>query len=149
MTKLITKWSNSVYCNCSAIGTNTWICITIRSYLSTTQAPLHSHWLATRRVTGHRRRRIHWQKMLEILGHPQFNQLHGHKILMNTTNWPDGLDLYIFSSILSYHPFVSVHDIQQKGLLNKISVYEFTHTDGYHQLPSWRFSSCPSGHATQ
>ena len=29
---------------------------------------------------------------------------------------------------------MSVHDIQQKGLLNKISVYTFTHPDGHHHV---------------
>ena len=68
---------------------------------------------------------MHPLKMFEILGHPQFKQLHGHKISMNATNSPDRLNLYIFSLNLSYHSFVSVHDIQQKPLLNKISVYAF------------------------
>ena len=65
---------------------------------------------------------MHPLKMFEILGHPHFKQLHGHKIPMNATNLPDRLNLYIFSLNLSYHSFVSVHDIQQKRLLNKISV---------------------------
>ena len=69
---------------------------------------------------------MHPLKMFEILGHPHFKQLHGHKIPMNATNSPDRLNLYIFSLNLSYHSFVSVHDIQQKQLLNKISVYAFT-----------------------
>ena len=69
---------------------------------------------------------MHPLKMFEILGHPHFKQLHGHKIPMNATNSPDRLNLYIFILNLSYHSFVSVHDIQQKQLLNKISVYAFT-----------------------
>ena len=73
---------------------------------------------------------MHPLKMFEILGHPHFKQLHGHKIPMNATNLPDRLNLYIFSLNLSYHSFVSVHDIQQKRLLNKISVYAFTHPGG-------------------
>ena len=77
---------------------------------------------------------MHPLKMFEILGHPQFKQLHGHKIPMNATNSPDRLNLYIFSLNLSYHSFVSVHDIQQKWLLNKISVYAFTHPDGHHRV---------------
>ena len=32
----------------------------------------------------------------------------------------------------SYHSCVSVYNIQQKGLLNKISVYAFTHPDSHH-----------------
>ena len=75
---------------------------------------------------------MHPLKMFEILGHPHFKQLHGHKIPMNATNSPDRLNLHIFSLNLSYHSFVSVHDIQQKRLLNKISVYAFTHP-GVHQ----------------
>ena len=77
---------------------------------------------------------MHPLKMFEILGHPHFKQLHGHKIPMNATNLPDRLNLYIFSSNLSYHSFVSVHDIQQKRLLNKISVYAFTHPGGHHRV---------------
>ena len=53
---------------------------------------------------------------------------------MNATNSPDRLNLYIFSLNLSYHSFVSVHDIQQKRLLNKISVYAFTHPGGQHRV---------------
>ena len=41
---------------------------------------------------------MHPLKMFEISGHPQFKQLHGHKIFMNATNTADRLDLYIFSS---------------------------------------------------
>ena len=77
---------------------------------------------------------MHPLKMFEILGHPHFKQLHGHKIPMNATNLPDRLNLYIFSLNLSYHSFVSVHDIQQKRLLNKISVYAFTHPGGHHRV---------------
>ena len=77
---------------------------------------------------------MHPLKMFEILGHPHFQQLHGHKIPMNATNLPDRLNLYIFSLNLSYHSFVSVHDIQQKRLLNKISVYTFTHPGGHHRV---------------
>ena len=77
---------------------------------------------------------MHPSKMFEILGHPHFKQLHGHKIPMNATNSPDRLNLYIFSLNLSYHSFVSVHDIQQKRLLNKISVYAFTHPGGHHRV---------------
>ena len=77
---------------------------------------------------------MHPLKMFEILGRPQFKQLHGHKIPMNATNSPDRLNLYIFSLNLSYHSFVSVHDIQQKRLLNKISVYTFTHPGGHHRV---------------
>ena len=77
---------------------------------------------------------MHPLKMFEILGHPHFKQLHGHKIPMNATNSPDRLNLYIFSLNLSYHSFVSVHDIQQKRLLNKISVYAFTHPGGHHRV---------------
>ena len=77
---------------------------------------------------------MHPLKMFEILGHPHFKQLHGHKIPMNATNSPDRLNLYIFSLNLSYHSFVSVHDIQQKQLLNKISVYAFTHPGGHHRV---------------
>ena len=68
---------------------------------------------------------MHASKIFEILGHPHFQQLHGHKIPMNATNSPDRLNLYIFSLSLSYHSFVSVHDIQQKWLLNKINVLRF------------------------
>ena len=77
---------------------------------------------------------MHPLKMFEILGHPHFKQLLGHKIPMNATNSPDRLNLYIFSLNLSYHSFVSVHDIQQKQLLNKISVYAFTHPSGHHSV---------------
>ena len=77
---------------------------------------------------------MHPLKMFEILGHPHFKQLHGHKIPMNATNSPDRLNLYIFSLSLSYHSFVSVHDIQQNRLLNKISVYAFTHRGGQHRV---------------
>ena len=77
---------------------------------------------------------MHPLKMFEILGHPHFKQLHGHKIHMNATNLPDRLNLYIFSLNLSYHSFASVHDIQQKRLLNKISVYTFTHPGGHHRV---------------
>ena len=77
---------------------------------------------------------VHPLKMFEILGHPHFQQLHGHKIPMNATNSPDRLNLYFFSLSLSYHSFVSVHDIQQKRLLNKISVYAFTHPGGQHRV---------------
>ena len=77
---------------------------------------------------------MHPLKMFEILGHPHFKQLHGHKIPMNAANLPDRLNLYIFSLNLSYHSFVSVHDIQQKRLLNKISVYAFTHPGGHHRV---------------
>ena len=77
---------------------------------------------------------MHPLKMFEILGHPHFKQLHGHKIPMNATNLPDRLNLYIFSLNLSYHSFVSVHDIQQKRLMNKISVYAFTHPGGHHRV---------------
>ena len=71
-------------------------------------APLHSHWLATRRVTGRRPRCIHWKYL-----------------------WFGDT---LFSLNLSYHSFVSVHDIQQKRLLNKISVYTFTHPGGHHRV---------------
>ena len=37
---------------------------------------------------------MHLLKMFEILGHPHFKQLHGHKIPMNATNLPDRLNLY-------------------------------------------------------
>ena len=57
---------------------------------------------------------MHPLKMFENLWHPQFKQLHGHKIPMNATNSPDRLNIYIFSLNLSYHFFVSGHDIQQK-----------------------------------
>ena len=77
---------------------------------------------------------MHPLKMFEIMGHPQFKQLHGHKIPMNGTNSPDRLNLYMFSLNLSYHSFVSVHDIQQKRLLNKISVYAFTHPGGHRRV---------------
>ena len=77
---------------------------------------------------------IHPLKMFEILGHPQFKQLHGHKMPMNATNSPNRLNLHIFSLNLSYHSFVSVQDIQQKRLLNKISVYTFTHPGGHHRV---------------
>ena len=77
---------------------------------------------------------MHPVKMFEILGHPHFQQLHGHKIPMNATNSPDRLNLYTFSLNLSYHSFVSVHDIQLKRLLNKISVYAFTHPGGHHRV---------------
>ena len=77
---------------------------------------------------------MHPLKMFEILGHRHFKQLHGHKIPMNATNLPDRLNLYIFSLSLSYHSFVSVHDIQQKRLLNKISVYAFIHPGGHHRV---------------
>ena len=77
---------------------------------------------------------MHPLKMFEILGHPHFQQLHGHKIPMNATNSPDRLNLYIFSLNLSYQSFVSVHDIQLKRLLNKISVYAFTHPGGHHRV---------------
>ena len=63
---------------------------------------------------------VHPLKMFEILGHPHFKQLHGHKIPMNATNSPDRLNLDIFSLSLSYHSFVSVHDIQQKRLWIKL-----------------------------
>ena len=54
---------------------------------------------------------------------------------MNATwNSPDRLDLYIFSLSLSYHSCVPVHDIQQKGHLNKMSVYAFTHPDRHHHV---------------
>ena len=76
---------------------------------------------------------MHPLRMFEILGHPHFKQLHGHKMPMNATNLPDRLNLYIFSLNLSYHSFVSVQDIQQKRLLNKISVYVFTHPGGHHR----------------
>ena len=107
---------------------------TINAWVSVTQAgaPLHSHWLATRRVTAPPE--MHQLKMFEILGHPHFKQLHGYKIPMNATNSPDRLNLYIFSLNLSYHSFASVHDIQQKRLLNKISVYAFTHPGGHHRV---------------
>ena len=77
---------------------------------------------------------MHPLKMFEILGHPHFKQLHGHKIPMNATNLPDRPNLYIFSLNLSYHSFVSIHDIQLKRLLNKISVYAFTHPGGHHRV---------------
>ena len=77
---------------------------------------------------------MHPLKIFEIWGHPHFKQLHGHQIPMNATNSPDRLNLYIFSLNLSYHSFVSVHDIQQKRLLNKISVYTFTHPCGHHRV---------------
>ena len=76
---------------------------------------------------------MHPLKMFEILG-LHLKQLHGHKILMNATNTPEGLYLNIFSSTLSYHSCVSVQDIQQKGLLNKISLYAFTHPNGHHHV---------------
>ena len=94
-------------------------------------APLHSHWLATCRVTGHRPRCFHW-KSLRFWDTLTFKQLRRCKIFMNATNSPDRLNLYIFSLSLSYHSFVSVHDIQQNRLLNKISVYAFTHRGGQH-----------------
>ena len=84
---------------------------------------------------------MHPLKMFEILGHPHFKQLHGHKIPMNATNSPDRLNLYMFSLNLSYHSFVSVHDIQQKRLLNKISVYAFTHPGGHYRVAKRRFPS--------
>ena len=77
---------------------------------------------------------MHPLKMFEILGHPHLKQLHGHKIPMNATNSPNRLNLYVFSLNLSYHSFVSVHDIQQKRLLNKNSVYAFTHPGGHHRV---------------
>ena len=77
---------------------------------------------------------MHPLKMFEILGHPHFKQLHGHKIPMNATNSPDRLNLCIFSLSLSYHSFVSVHEIQQKPLLNKINVYAFIHRGGQHHV---------------
>ena len=46
---------------------------------------------------------VHPLKMFEILGHPHFQQLHGHKIPMNATNSPDRLNCYILSLSLSYH----------------------------------------------
>ena len=89
---------------------------------------------------------MHPLKMFEILGHPQFKQLHGHKIPMNATNSPDRLNLYIFSLNLSYHSLVSVHDIQQKRLLNKISVYTFTHPGGHHRVANATlFVACTCG----
>ena len=36
---------------------------------------------------------MHPLKMFEIRGHLHFKQLHEHKMLMNATNTPDGLDL--------------------------------------------------------
>ena len=106
------------------------------SPLTQAGAPLHSHWLATRRVTGRRPRCIYWKclRFWDTLTLTVFKQLHGHKIPMNATNSPDRLNLYIFSLNLSYHSFVSVHDIQQKRLLNKISVYAFTHPGGHHRV---------------
>ena len=83
---------------------------------------------------------MHPLKMFEILGHPHFKQLHGHKIPMNATNSPDRLNLYIFSLNLSYHSFASVHDIQQKRLLNKISVYALLIPADITVLPMRRFS---------
>ena len=77
---------------------------------------------------------MHPLKMFEILEHPNFKQLHGHKIPINATKSPDRLNLYIFSLNLSYYSFVLVHDIQQKRLLNKISVYAFTHPSGHHRV---------------
>ena len=84
---------------------------------------------------------MHPLKMFEILGHPHFQQLHGHKIPMNATNSPDRLNLYIFSLSLSYHSFVSVRDIQQKRLLNKLNVYAFTHPGGQHRVANATLSS--------
>ena len=97
-------------------------------------APLHSHWLHGYAPCDRAPPEMHPLKMFEILGHPHFQQLHGHKIAMNATNSPDRLNLYIFSLNLSYDSFVSVHDIQQKRLLNKISVYAFTHPGGHHRV---------------
>ena len=48
-------------------------------------------------------------------------------------------DLYIFISSLSYHSFVSVHDIQQKQPLNKISVTLLLIKANISVLPMWRF----------
>ena len=84
---------------------------------------------------------MHPSKMFEIWEHPQFKQLHGHKIPMNTTNSPDRLNLYIFNLCLSYNSFVSVHDIQQKQHLNKISVDAFTHHGGQHYVANAMLSS--------
>ena len=93
---------------------------------------------------------MHPLKMFEILGHPHFKQLHGRKIPINDTNSPDRLNLYIFSLNLSYHSFVSVRDIQQKRLLNKISVYAFTHPGGHHRIANAKlFLACTrDGYAT-
>ena len=77
---------------------------------------------------------MHPLKMFEILGHPHFKQLHGHKIPMNAINSPDRLNIYIISLNLSYLSSLSVHDIQQKRLLNKISVYAFTHPGGHQRV---------------
>ena len=96
-------------------------------------APLHSHWLATCRVTGRRPRCILW-KCLRFWDTLNLNNSTDTKIPMNATNSPDRLNLYIFSLNLSYHSFVSVHNIQQKRLLNKISVYTFTHPGGHHRV---------------
>ena len=73
--------------------------------------------------------------------HPHFKQLHGHKIPMNATNLPDRLNLYIFSLNLSYHSFVSVHDIQQKRLLNKLVFTLLLIPEDITVLPMQRFSS--------
>ena len=50
----------------------------VSQILTRAGAPLHSHWLATHRVTAPPE--MHPLKMFEILGHPHFKQLHGHKI---------------------------------------------------------------------
>ena len=84
---------------------------------------------------------MHPLKMFEILGHPHFKHLHGHKIPMNATNLPDRLNLYIFSLNLSYHSFVSVHDIQQNDFWIKLVFTLLLIPADITVLPMWRFSS--------
>ena len=120
------------------------LCSVSCQLLTQAGAPLHSHWLATRHVRAPPE--VHPLKMFEILGHPHFQHLHGHKIPMNATNSPDRLNLYIFSLSLSYHSFVSVQDIQHKRLLNKTSVYAFTHPGGQHRVANATlFVACTRG----
>ena len=82
---------------------------------------------------------MHPLKMFEILGHPHFKQLHGHKIPMHATNSLDGLDFYVFTSSLSFHSFVSVHDIQQKDFWIKLVVTLLLIPTAITVLPMWRF----------
>ena len=81
-----------------------------------TQAgPLHSHWLATGRVTGRHPRCINW-KCLRFWDTPTWNNSTDTKYSWMPHTYLTGWIVISLSSSLNYHPSVSVHDIQQKGL---------------------------------
>ena len=107
-----------------------------------TQAgPLHSHWLATGRVTGRHPRCINW-KCLRFWDTPTWNNSTDTKYSWMPHTYLTGWIVISLSSSLNYHPSVSVHDIQQKGL--KISVYAFTHPD---RQPCYEGDAFPCVHA--